>query len=87
MEIICFPFFQLIATYDDTCGVNFVDALWGGGKVIQYGGNLNINTFLANGDNTHSVLEDFCTPGPGPEMANASDFVIHLILRAIIDLK
>ena len=55
--------------------------IWGGGKVTN-GGILNINSFLANGDNSHSHLEDrFCTDGPGPGMDNAYDYLIHLICR------
>jgi hypothetical protein len=71
----------VIAGYDENCEPFFVDALWGGGKVINNGGIFNINTFLANGDNSNSILELFCAPSPGPGMENAYDFVIHLLSR------
>ena len=71
----------VVAGWDENCNPFFIDALYGGGKVINNGGILNLNYFLANGDNSTSILEEFCAPGPGPGMENAYDFIIHLLTR------
>jgi hypothetical protein len=64
----------ILFTIDENGNPMLVDVVWGGGEIVNAGGVFNLESFLANGDSSGSIIG-----GPGMESTDGMGF--HVLNR------